>query len=72
MKCYWEQFGNILGNTWGTLGELDENTTDKKTKKIPPLPLPKLKRKKISLSSILIGCIKFPFPKWFITIFNLD
>jgi hypothetical protein len=71
MKCYWEQFGNILRNTLGTLGELDENTTDKK-QKIPPLPVPKLKRKKLSLSRVLIGCTKFPFPKWFITIFNLD
>jgi hypothetical protein len=55
----------------GTLGELDENTTDKK-RKIPPLPLPKLKRKNLSISRVLIGCMKFPFPKWFITIFNLD
>jgi hypothetical protein len=55
----------------GTLGELDENTTDQK-RKTPPLPLPKLKRKKKILSSVLIGCMKFPFPKWFIIIFNLD
>jgi hypothetical protein len=57
MKCHWEQFGNILGNTLGTL------VNSMRTLKIQPLPLPKLKRKKLSLSSILIGCMKFPFPK---------
>jgi hypothetical protein len=46
MKCYWAQFRNILGNTLGTLGELNENTTDKQSKNSPSPP-PQTEKKKI-------------------------
>jgi hypothetical protein len=39
----------------------------------PPHPPPqKLKRKKLNISKLFIGYMKFLFPKQFITIFNLD
>jgi hypothetical protein len=40
--------------------------------KNPPPTKPKKKQKKQSASSLLIGCMKFLFPKWLVTIFNLD
>jgi hypothetical protein len=69
-----EHIGNLMRTHW----ELERNMTNEKRKKIPPPlfppPHPKLKRKKKSsyfecmLSLLPIGCMKFLFPKLFITI----
>jgi hypothetical protein len=68
-----EQIGNLMGTSW----ELKGNK-GKKKKILPPPPCrphPKFKRKKSRhfecMLSLPIGCIKFLFPKLFITIFGL-
>jgi hypothetical protein len=59
--------GNVLGHTLASW----EQEKNKKTTHPPP-NTPKLKRKKLSPPSLHIDCMKFLFPKWFVTIFNLD
>jgi hypothetical protein len=56
--------GNTLGNFWEHIG-------NRPPKKIRPQQNRKENQKKLSASSLLIGCMKFLFPKWFVTIFNL-
>jgi hypothetical protein len=60
----WELEGNVMG-------------TKEKRKNPPPSPLPPKFKKKIKsrhfecMVSIPIGCMKFLFPKLFVTIFGL-
>ncbi len=63
-----EHFANLTKTAW----ELDGKTlrTLKKKSTTPPAPAPK--EKNYALLSLLIGCIKFLFPKQFVIIFNLN
>jgi len=71
----------LLGTPSGTNWEPDGNKlgTKKKEKNLSPTPLAaptqNLKEKKSRhfecMLSLPIGCIKFPFPKQFVTIFAL-
>jgi hypothetical protein len=64
MKCYGVCLREHNGNIESIIFLL---------KKIPlPLPKTQKRKKKLSLLSLLIGCMKFLFPKWFVTFFNLD
>jgi hypothetical protein len=79
LGTYREYSENMLGNPLGTYREYCENILgtreNGKTKKILPPPPKTLKEKKQgTLSACLglpIGCMKFLFPKEFITIFGL-
>jgi hypothetical protein len=66
--------GNVLANTlgtWGTCEELDGNR--RKTKNPPPSsPLQNRKIKAKLPWAFSLGCMKFLFPKRFVTIFNLN
>jgi hypothetical protein len=71
-----EHIWNILGTHW----ELEGNMLGTKEKILalppPPPPFSKLKRKRKSrhvecMMSLPIGCMKFLFPKLFVTIFGL-
>jgi hypothetical protein len=64
---HWEPVGNSLGNLMGTQWEHIGNRP--KSKKSHPILLPpKTQQKNWAFLSLLIGCMKFAFPKWFITI----
>jgi hypothetical protein len=52
-------YQNLLGNTLVTNNK-------------PPLPLANPKEKNQAPLSLLIGCLKFVFPKQFVTIFTLN
>jgi hypothetical protein len=58
-----------MGTHWEHIGN------KRKMKKIPPPNLPKLQREKKNtfecMLSLPIGCMKFLFPKLFVTIFGL-
>jgi hypothetical protein len=74
VRCYWEHPPGTVGNLKGICWE-----QRKKEKIPPPSPLPpskKLRRKIKSrhfecMLSLPIGCMKFLFPKLFVTIFGL-
>jgi len=67
--------GTPYGTTWGTLRELDENKLrtrweqGKKAKK--KLPQDEKRAHHECMLSLPIGCVKFLYPKLFVTIFNL-
>jgi hypothetical protein len=64
-----KQYGIKNKVSLGTYWELDGNTFGKP----PPLPpLTKTQKKKTKPLNLLIGCMKFIFLKWYVTIFNLD
>jgi hypothetical protein len=62
-----KQYGIKNEVSLGTSWELDGNTLGK-----PPPPLTKTQKTKTKPLNLLIGCMKFIFPKWYVTIFNLD
>jgi hypothetical protein len=76
-QTIWDKTQVLLGISLGTLWELDGNTlgTREKTQKVT-LPRPPWKEKKNwiiheCVLSLHIGCMKFLFPKLFVTIFGL-
>ncbi len=84
MRCYREHVGehikNLMGTYWilirnivGTHWEPEKN--EKKKTLLPhPTPNVKGKKKQDNLSACLglsIGCMKFLFPKEFVTLFGL-
>jgi len=72
MRCYEEHIENLMwiwrehsGNTLRTRGKWKKSSS-------PPPPPKKLKRKRASAClGLPIGCMKFLFPKEFVTIFGL-
>jgi hypothetical protein len=63
-----EHFGNLTKTGWELYGKTLR--TEKKKSTSPPLC--PLQRKNYALLCLLIGCIKFIFPKRFVIIFNLN
>jgi len=78
MRCYWE---HPWGTNWKPDGNLKGTCWEQRKKEKNPSPTPfaaptqNLKEKKSRhfecMLSLPIGCIKFLFPKLFVTIFGL-
>jgi len=66
MRASWELDGNTVGPHW------EPKMTEKHTPAASHPTNTTPKRKKLNPLSLLVGCMKSPFPERFVTIFSLN
>ncbi len=73
-RCYWEHLGEWISEHFGNL--MGTNWEQRRKPKTPCCPPPRAQKEKHwivheCMLSLLIGCMKFLFPKLLVTIFHL-